>query len=223
MNVPAQRADAQRNRVMLLEAAARAFAEHGLDASAEAVAREAGVAKGTLFRHFPTKGDLIVAVFVDRLTALRTLIDEVTETRLPGLAALAEVMWAGAELIAADRSFFEAASLRLAANEDLAREKQALEDSLDALVVRAQRSGEVRADVSGADVAMLMMAATNTCAPVHDLFPQLWRRYLALMIDGLRSGATTRLPVRAARGTQVREALGASAGGGAAKLRAVTR
>jgi hypothetical protein len=132
-------------------------------------------------------------------------------------------MRAGAEVLAADRSFFEAASLRLAGSAELAGEKQALEDSLDLLIVRAQRSGEVRRDVRGADVAMLMMAATNTCAPTHDLFPQLWRRYLALMIDGLRAGSTTRLPVRAATGLQVRAALAglAGAGGGLAKLRAV--
>jgi AcrR family transcriptional regulator len=223
VSVPARRADAQRNRRMLLEAAARAFSEHGIDASAEVIARGAGVAKGTLFRHFPAKSDLVGAVFIDRLGQLRTLIDEVVATRPAGLAAVGEVMRAGAEVLAADRSFFDAASLRLAASPELAAEKQALEHSLDVLVARAQRSGEVRRDVRGADVAMLMMAATNTCAPTHDLFPALWRRYLALMIDGLRAGATTRLGVRAATGAQVRGALAgaAEAGGGSAKLRAV--
>jgi len=53
--------------------------------------------------------------------------------------------------------------------------------------------------VAGIDIAMLMMAATNTCAPAHALRPQLWRRYLALMIDGLRPGPTSTLPTPPSR------------------------
>jgi hypothetical protein len=89
------------------------------------------------------------------------------------------------------------------ADRQLAQAKLDLEAALDALVGAAQACGEVRADVAGADIAMLMMAATNTCAPSHELYPQLWRRYLALMIDGLRPGATTRLPAPALSATRV--------------------
>jgi hypothetical protein len=64
----------------------------------------------------------------------------------------------------------------------------------------------VRADVAGVDIAMLMMAATNTCAPANELQPQLWRRYLALMIDGLRPGATGVLPAPALTGARLRAA-----------------
>src|ERR1700722_20733410 len=69
----AQRADAQRNRRLLLEAAAQAFSEGGIDVSAGEIARRAGVAKGTLFRHFPTKSDLLAAVLSDRMGQLREL------------------------------------------------------------------------------------------------------------------------------------------------------
>lgn len=204
---PALRADAQRNRQLLLDAAAEAFAQGGLDVPAGEVARRAGVAKGTLFRHFPTKDDLVSAVLIDRMAQLRGLIGEIATTRLPGLDAIGEVMAAGAAVLASDRSFFDAAAMRVAVDPNVQREKLALDEALDGLVAAAQRRGEVRDDVTGVDIAMLMMAATNTCAPTMELFPQLWRRYLALMIDGLRPGTTTPLPVAAVAGTEVCAAL----------------
>jgi AcrR family transcriptional regulator len=191
------RADAQRNRRALLEAAAEAFASQGIDAPAEAIASRAGVAKGTLFRHFPTKRDLLGAILAERMLILCDLVEEASRAREPGLDALAELMARGAESIAADRSFFDAAMHEGARDAELAAAKVRLGRSLDELVAAAQRSGEVREDVTGMDIAMLMMAATNTCAPALAREPQLWRRYLTLMVDGLRAGETTALPVPA--------------------------
>jgi len=186
-----RRADSQRNREALLAAAAQAFAQGGTEVSAEEVARRAGVAKGTLFRHFPSKRDLVNAVAVDRLLQLRAAVAEVMATRTPGLAAVAELMSRGAELLAADRSFFAAATCGGPADSCLGAAKLELQLALDELVAGAQRNGEVRPEITGTDIAMLMMAATNTCAPVQALQPQLWRRYLALMIDGLRPQSTS--------------------------------
>lgn len=202
MSAPAQelRADAQRNRQLLLGAAAEAFAQGGIDVSASEIAARAGVAKGTLFRHFPTKSDLVGAVLIDRMARVREIAIEVAATRPPGLAAVGELMSRGAELIAADRSFFDAAMAAVVPSDELHREKAAFEAALDALVEAARGAGEIREDVRGIDLAMLMMAATNTTAPTQDRHPELWRRYLALMIDGLRPGATTPLVVAAASG-----------------------
>ncbi|MGA2757430.1 MAG: helix-turn-helix domain-containing protein [Solirubrobacteraceae bacterium] len=186
-----RRADSQRNREALLAAAAQAFAQGGIEVSADEVARRAGVAKGTLFRHFATKRDLVNAVAVVRLLQLRAAVAEVMATRAPGLGAVAELMSRGAELLAADRSFFAAASGPGPADAQLGAAKLELQLALDELVAGAQRCGEVRPEVTGTDIAMLMMAATNTCAPAHALQPQLWRRYLALMIDGLRPQSTS--------------------------------
>jgi AcrR family transcriptional regulator len=191
-----RRADSQRNREALLAAAAQAFAQGGIQVSAEEVARRAGVAKGTLFRHFPSKRDLVNAVAVDRLLQLRAAVAEVMATRTPGLAAVAELMSRGAELLAADRSFFAAATCGGPADSCLGAAKLELQLALDELVAGAQRNGEVRPEITGTDIAMLMMAATNTCAPVQALQPQLWRRYLALMIDGLRPQSTSLPPAR---------------------------
>ncbi len=191
-----RRADSQRNREALLAAAAQAFAQGGTEVSAEEVARRAGVAKGTLFRHFPSKRDLVDAVAVDRLLQLRAAVAEVMATRTPGLAAVAELMSRGAELLAADRSFFAAATCGGPADSCLGAAKLELQLALDKLVAGARRSGEVRPEITGTDIAMLMMAATDTCAPVQALQPQLWRRYLALMIDGLRPQSTSLPPAR---------------------------
>jgi AcrR family transcriptional regulator len=193
----ALRADAQRNRELLLEAAAQAFAEGGIDVPADLIARRAGVAKGTLFRHFPTKEDLIAAVLRERIGQVRSLIAEIAATCEPGLAAIGELMRRAATVIAADRAFFDAAMRAAGERPGLHAEKLAFERELSELLSRAQACGEVRDDVVGVDIAMLIMAATNTCAPAHEICPDLWRRYLALMLDGLRPGARTPLEVQA--------------------------
>jgi AcrR family transcriptional regulator len=203
----ALRVDAQRNHGHLLDAAADAFAELGIDASAEEIARRAGVAKGTLFRHFPAKGDLLAAVLADRLVQLHEIVSEVAAAAEPGLAAITEVMSRCAALLAADRSFFDAAMLGASSTRAVVDAKVALAAELEQLLVRAQASGEVRSDIVGADLAMLMMAATNTCAPTHDRRPDLWRRYLALMVDSLRPGETTPLLVDALSSPEIAEAI----------------
>jgi len=203
--VLALRSDAQRNREALLKAAAEAFAEGGIDVSAREIARRAGVAKGTLFRHFPAKGDLLSAVLAHRMHVLQDLIAEVSCERPPGLGAVAELMSRGAEMLAADRSFFDAAMRDAAGESELLGVKLELMAALDALVAGAQACGEVRADVAGIDLAMLMMAATNTCAPAQERDPGLWRRYLALMIDGLRPEAASALPAPAPSAAQLVE------------------
>src|SRR6195952_1974971 len=72
------RADAARNRAALLTAAEAEFAEHGPDASVADIARRAGIGKGTVFRHFPTKDDLLAAVVMDRVTTLTSLARELS-------------------------------------------------------------------------------------------------------------------------------------------------
>ncbi|MGA2470860.1 MAG: helix-turn-helix domain-containing protein [Solirubrobacteraceae bacterium] len=190
-----QRADARRNHGLLLEAAVTALAQSGIDVPAQEIAHRAGVAKGTLFRHFATKEQLVAAVLADRFAQLRTLVAELAADPDPGLATIARLMESAAAVVAADRSFFDAATCAAVTAPELQHEKAALAHELDALVARTQAGGEVRCDIVGADIAMLVMAATNTCAPTDELAPELWRRYLALMIDSLRAGTTTPLPV----------------------------
>ena len=104
---PALRADPRRNREKVLAAAARAvFSEHGRDAQMDDVARRAGVGVGTVYRHFPTKEALIEALMVAAFEAIAAQAEAALEIEDPW-EAFTSVLWAGAEIMAADRALSE--------------------------------------------------------------------------------------------------------------------
>lgn len=185
------RADAARNRRLLLAAAADEFAERGLDVSVADIARRAGVGKGTVFRHFATKDELIAAILIDRMAALSDLGEALREADDAG-AALREFLTAAAmQRQERDLSFLAAAS---EAMPDVDRARGRMMTAIDRLVVRAREHGAVRADVTGADVFLLMCAPNYIAGYVPDASPDLWRRYLALILDGLRPEGASPLP-----------------------------
>lgn len=189
----ARRADAVRNRGRLLDAAAAAFAEHGMDVSISQIAELAGVGKGTVFRHFATKEDLVAAIFADRLEDLASIGERQLAVPDAGVGLL-EFMMAGAELQIRDRSFCQAAA-GIAADHPAV---QAVHDRLLAVVAalteRAQHQGVVRDDIVGQDVVLILNAASQAVAPLPNPPPDLWRRYVRLMYDGFRAEASTPLP-----------------------------
>jgi AcrR family transcriptional regulator len=185
------RADAARNRRLLLAAAADEFAERGLDASVADIARRAGVGKGTVFRHFASKDELIAAILLDRMAALSDLGEALREADDTG-AALREFLTAAAmQRQERDLSFLAAASETMP---DVDRARGRMMTAIDRLVDRAREHGAVRADVTGADVFLLMCAPNYIAGYVPDASPDLWRRYLALILDGLRPEGASPLP-----------------------------
>jgi AcrR family transcriptional regulator len=185
------RADAARNRRLLLAAAADEFAEHGLDASVADIARRAGVGKGTVFRHFATKDDLIAAILIDRMEALSELGERLYEAD-DAEAALREFLTAAAmQRQERDLSFLAAASESMA---EVNRARERMFSAIDRLVDRGRDSGVVRADVTGTDVFLLMCAPNYVAGYVPNASPDLWRRYLALILDGLRPEGARPLP-----------------------------
>jgi AcrR family transcriptional regulator len=167
------RADAQRNLERVLEAAADVFGERGPDASVDEIARRAGVGHATVFRRFPTKGDLMAAVVQRRIDELTALAEAACAADDPG-AAFTEFVWKAAELHALDRGLHDC----------LFRcgqfpEKEVLERAVAEVVGRAQEAGAVRRDVGPRDVSELVRAAL-TAAP-----PDEWRRYVEVVLDGL--------------------------------------
>ena len=185
------RADAARNRALLLTAAADEFAEHGLEASVADIARRAGVGKGTVFRHFPTKDDLIAAIVLDRVEDLRTVGERLLTADDPGAALLEFLIAAGHQRQQRDLSFLMAAGeLKPEVKQAQAALFQAIED----LVARARTAGAVRTDVTGTDVFLLMCAPNYVSGYVPDAPPDLWRRYLAIIFDGLRPEGAHALP-----------------------------
>ena len=190
------RADAARNRRLLLAAAADEFAEHGLDASVADIARRAGVGKGTVFRHFAAKDDLIAAILIDRMEELSTLGEGLIESDHAG-EALREFLTAAArQRQERDLSFLAEASESMA-QVTLARNRMLA--ALDRLVDRARNAGAVRDDITGTDVFLLMCAPNYVAGYVPNASPDLWRRYLAVIFDGLRPEGAHPLPADAPR------------------------
>jgi AcrR family transcriptional regulator len=185
------RADAARNRKLLLAAAADEFAEHGLDASVADIARRAGIGKGTVFRHFATKDELIAAILVDRMDALSDLGERLCESA-DADAAMREFLTAAAmQRQERDLSFLAGASVSMA---DVNRARERMMAAIDRLVARALEHGVLRGDVTGADVFLLMCAPNYVAGYVPNASPDLWRRYLALILDGLRPEGARPLP-----------------------------
>ena len=185
------RADASRNRAALLVAAEAEFAEHGPSASIADIARRAGVAKGTVFRHFPTKEDLIASIVCEHVATLADAARRLAGAPDPGGALLDFLTIAADHRRRHDLTFMQSAS-----NGDprVATAFADLHAGLETLVSRARSSGAIRADITEADVFLLM------CAPIHIVDnlpapePLLWQRYLAIILDGLRVEGAHPLP-----------------------------
>lgn len=190
------RADAARNRSLLIDAAAAELSEHGLDVSIARIAARAGVAKGTVFNHFSSKEELVSAIFCDQLDALATTGENLLEQTDPG-AALLRFMTAGAELQANDRAFCEAATAASRAHPAIRAAGDRLTQVAEALTARARQAGLVRADVTGHDIVLLLNAPAQIAAPLAAARSDLWQRYLRLIFDGLRPEAAHELPVAA--------------------------
>jgi AcrR family transcriptional regulator len=167
------RADAVRNRAKILEVAARVFAEQGAAASTEQVAAEAGVAIGTIFRHFPTKADLLAAIMKDTLAGLTERLDAPDATLSGAFTALV------AEA-AAKRSVID-----LVPGLEVADAIDRFRAVVAGLLTQAQERGEVRPEI-GADEVMALLVAVCQGALRAGWPPELQRRTLAIVLDGLR-------------------------------------
>jgi len=182
----ALRADAQRNLELILEAAAGEFAERGLEVCVADIARRAGVGQATIFRRFETKEDLIAAVVERKLDLLEAAVETASE-RKRAWDGLREFMEAAVEVHMQDRGLYEAVHDRLKSDPHMMEKKAHLLESIAALVERAKREGDVRRDIAAQDVPMLVAAVAQAGAITKDTDPEVWRRYLQIMVDGLRN------------------------------------
>jgi AcrR family transcriptional regulator len=182
------RADARRNRARILEAAEAVFADKGPSASTEEVARRAGVAIGTVFRHFPTKEDLIQAVFADRVQRLVAEADALSTADDPGIAFFA--FFAHLTDLSVTKYAF-ADALATAGVDVTAVERthpqvlRQLHRAIDTLLTRAQRAGAVRPDIHLPEV-LTVMVGTARAAEHAGNDRELLARALEIVFDGLR-------------------------------------
>jgi AcrR family transcriptional regulator len=169
------RADARRNLERVLEAATDVFAREGPDASIDEIARRAGVGHGTVFRRFPTKDDLMFAVIERHVAELRRLAEDAVVADDPGRAFfdfVQQVAELNMRTPGLHRCVVHCGDKPGAAK---------LGSLVARIVARAQSAGAVRRDVKPADVQALVRSAL-TSAPSGQ-----WRRYLDVVLDGLRA------------------------------------
>jgi AcrR family transcriptional regulator len=183
------RIDARRSRVLLLRAGAQAFAADGFDVPVSVITERAGLAKGTFFRHFPTKRALLVALMLEFLDELRQLAGR--HAASPGPDAIATFLFEAAERMIPLRTVIENAVLCRLEEGALQQALGVTLGALEPLLAHAQQRDEIRGDVTALDVYLVLMSTTGTSyTPViSSTHPDLWRRYLALGIDGLRPGS----------------------------------
>lgn len=191
-----QRADARRNRERLLAAAEVLFTEQGSDASLEEIARRAGVGIGTLYRHFPTRDDLIAQIVCDGNQAIIERAHELLAAPSPILGL---TKWL--EALVAQTARFHGLTEALtqgyagASTSQLCSACESITAAGTPLIVRAQDAGELRADVNPADVILGANAAAWIAEQTGDA--EAANRHLALMLDGLRCTTARAKPARA--------------------------
>jgi AcrR family transcriptional regulator len=175
-----RRADAERNRRHLLDAAQELFRERGLEVGVGEIAERAGVGRGTLFRNFPTKEDLIAAIVVDRMgeaieraVALRDAADAGE-----ALFELLEYM-AGASQV--NRSLFEAIADTWLANEEIRAAHAQVTEVMEVVLTRAQTAGAVRDDVSVIDVMMMVKGVCEAANALSHADPNIIQRQFGLV------------------------------------------
>ena len=148
-STPTVRADAARNRESLLAAAEQEFAERGLSASVADIARRAGVAKGTVFRHFATKEDLIASIVCAHIATLTKAARRLSDAADPGTALLEFLTIAADQRQQHDLTFLQSAS---ESDPRVSEVRDELHSALGTLVGRAHQSGAIRSDVTETDV-----------------------------------------------------------------------
>lgn len=188
-----QRRDARERHDRLIDAARREFAARGVDASLERIARDAGVAIGTLYRHFPTRMDLLLAALEPRLQEFLDgakqafAIDDPWE----GFVYYLENLF---RLQAGDRGFNDFLSRRFPGSAHTERIHDQMCGQIEDVLTRAQKAGAARPDITMADIVSLiwsngrMIDATSTTAP------NAWRRHLYLMLDAYRTDRAHPIP-----------------------------
>jgi len=179
------RADARRNYERLVAAARTVFVRDGGGASMEAIAREAGVGTGTLYRHFPSRLDVVEAVY-------RTDVDDLVQTaervssELEPWPALVAFLEAFVRYAQGKRTFLNELHEAFDKNPDLRPEMLGrVQGAMQLVMGRAQDAGAVRADLTGADLMQLVGPMCSNAS----LSEEQSKRLLTVILDGLRETA----------------------------------
>ncbi len=179
------RRDAERNRQRILRAASEVFTERGLEVSLDEVARHAGVGVGTVYRRFRTKEDLVEALFVDRIEEVAALAEKAAQDPDPW-SGLASFMAEAADLLAGDLGLRQIMMFATYGGDKVWYARQRNAPLVTLLVERAQTAGQLRSDLRPTDIPFILFVLAEAAQFARRVSPEIWRRYLALILDGLR-------------------------------------
>lgn len=202
------RRDAERNRQRIVQAAREVFADRGLTASLDDIARHAEVGVGTVYRRFPDKQLLIDALFEDRIAEVVAAFERGLAHPDPweGLVSTLETVL---EWQAQDLGLKELLLMGSAACDGIDEARRRIAPLGEELLSRAQADGSARPDAVASDLPLLQLAVGSLIDATRDLEPELWRRFLALALDGLRTRreGPTALPVEGLASARVPEVM----------------
>jgi AcrR family transcriptional regulator len=189
------RKDAERNRLRILRAAAEVFTERGLRATLDDVADRAGVGIGTVYRRFPDKEALVEALFTERLDRLAGFAEQALADPDPWAGLVDLLERAGTEM-AGDRGLRQMLMYATYGHDRVEQVRARMQPVISKVVERAQVAGVLRADLCPTDIPLTLFMLSATAEYALQVRPDIWRRYLALILDALRPdrGGTTQLP-----------------------------
>jgi AcrR family transcriptional regulator len=192
LNAKTLRSDARRNRDRLVATARELFASEGLDVPVEEITRRAGLGMGTLYRHFPTKEDLIDAVLEDAFGELVGAAEQATanEDAWAGLTSFLERVLA---LHATNRGLKDILATRHHGLRRAEAMRTRIRPLLRVMIERAQAQGTLRSDFRAEDLPLVFWTGDRVIDATAAIAPVYWRRYLGLLLDGLRADAATPL------------------------------
>lgn len=184
------RADAERNRQRILRAAAEVFTERGLQASLDDVAESAGVGVGTVYRRFPDKEALVEALFTERLDTLVGFAEQALAEPDPWVG-LVTFLEQAASVIAGDRGMRQILMFAKYGRDRVANARSCMLPLVTRIIQRAQDSGDVRSDLQPTDIPLIEFMLGSTAEYAGQVRPEIWRRYLILILDALRPSRAT--------------------------------
>lgn len=182
-----QRADARRNREKVVAAAAAAFAQSGLEAQVEDIARRAGVGVGTVYRHFPTKETLVEALAAEHFEDLAQIAEAALEEQGDPWEVFAAAIWRSANAAAADVAWCEIIGGQASATQAASPGRARLAAAMTTLIARAQAGGAMREDATVNDIRTIMCGFGHVAAAQRAGSALSWERYLEIALDGLRA------------------------------------
>ena len=180
------RRDAERNRQRILDAARVVFAERGLSGSHDDIAREAGVGVGTVYRRFPKKEQLIDALFEARIEEIADVARAAAEHPDPW-EALVGFLTRTQELQSEDRGLKEIVLGGARGAERAVAARSLIAPLAVRVLQRAKNAGVVRSDIELTDLPLIQLAIGTIAETSRDIAPDVWRRMMTLVLDGLRA------------------------------------